>query len=662
VCIEGYSKWGFSESDAYKLYSKDGEEGDSYGSSVALCGESLIVGSYEDTSRSVESGTAYVYGLSSSGGWDIQAKLRPSLGGDSDYFGWSVSCNDDTAVVGAYGDDAQYTNSGAVYMYSKTDGVWDEYGIFYSDGPSKNEHFGWSVVLKDQLLAVGAVGNSDLYTQCGVVYTYRVDEGAASRSLGISAAGDDDYTPPVPDGWVLDSVLFPEDPLPYLNFGWSIDIHMSRLVVGAPWANSRTGVVYIYARNVTEQGFYDDVYYGLEAGTMYELVSRLEPPDMQTTTYFGHSVAVWGSEVVVGQYLMTRYIEQEGEGNVVEVQSGGAHVYRLGYAPIEGGGNYAEWWGRVVELGTLAEVEQFGMFGYSVRINHGNIVVGAPGDGVLGVNASVYLFSSSGDGWTHSGHWSNQFLDPGTSSSADNKYSRVGVSVAIRAGHFVVGDTNGINSGERRTGCAYIWTGNDISLQGKHDAHSEPNHAKYAWLVLLCVPLVIYSAYVVYLKRKEGPVLDKEPLSAMSLSASHDNSNSTSFVPDWIQPVSFHSIMEWAKNDKAPIRLVGDSSHSVASDTSYDQSANAGSSRRSIFSKFFSFGGLKRTPDTNSSEPTSVQRQKKIDLRRMMATAQAIADDDSHPNQHEVLELLHTYERDWISEDKFISEMQLLLY
>ena len=63
-----------------------------------------MIGAYVDDDNGSNSGSAYVY-VRSNGVWSEQQKLTASDGAASDYFGYSVSIDGDTAVIGAYDDD-----------------------------------------------------------------------------------------------------------------------------------------------------------------------------------------------------------------------------------------------------------------------------------------------------------------------------------------------------------------------------------------------------------------------------------------------------------------------------------------------------------------------------------------------------------------------------
>ena len=89
-----------------------GSNGDWTGQQKLAGGSSSIAVS-DDTAVRGRSGSAYVY-VRSNGVWSEQQKLTASDGAAEDQFGFSVSIDDDTAVIGAYGDG---TFSGSAYVY-----------------------------------------------------------------------------------------------------------------------------------------------------------------------------------------------------------------------------------------------------------------------------------------------------------------------------------------------------------------------------------------------------------------------------------------------------------------------------------------------------------------------------------------------------------------
>ncbi len=108
VFVRSGSPPGSTWSQQAKLTASDGAADDRFGRSVSVSGDTAVVGAVFDNDNGSESGSAYVFVRSGSppgSTWSEQAKLTASDGAADDSFGFSVSVDADTAVVGAYGDD-----------------------------------------------------------------------------------------------------------------------------------------------------------------------------------------------------------------------------------------------------------------------------------------------------------------------------------------------------------------------------------------------------------------------------------------------------------------------------------------------------------------------------------------------------------------------------
>ena len=87
-----------------KLTADDDAAGDQFGNSVAVSGDTAVVGAYANDDGGSTSGSAYVF-VRSGTTWSQQAKLTASDAAAGDQFGYEVAVSGDTAVVGANGDD-----------------------------------------------------------------------------------------------------------------------------------------------------------------------------------------------------------------------------------------------------------------------------------------------------------------------------------------------------------------------------------------------------------------------------------------------------------------------------------------------------------------------------------------------------------------------------
>ncbi|MBK7705877.1 MAG: hypothetical protein IPJ30_08875 [Acidobacteria bacterium] len=128
-----------------------------FGYSVAISGDTVIVGSpTQDNGGNIDQGAAYVY-VRSGTTWTFQQRLRQSDGAAGDNFGWSVAIDGNTAVVGAYLDDESvYTNCGSAYAYLRTGSTWAEESRMVSSERTSNSQMGYSVGISGDTVIIGA--------------------------------------------------------------------------------------------------------------------------------------------------------------------------------------------------------------------------------------------------------------------------------------------------------------------------------------------------------------------------------------------------------------------------------------------------------------------------------------------------------------------------
>ncbi|MCP4141352.1 MAG: hypothetical protein GY755_13895, partial [Chloroflexi bacterium] len=102
-----------------KAEASDKEEDDNFGFSVALSGGTAIVGAFGEDDPGSSSGAAYIFSRNAGGAenWGEVAKLEASDKEADDVFGRSVALSGDTAIVGAPFEDDPGSDSGAAYFF-----------------------------------------------------------------------------------------------------------------------------------------------------------------------------------------------------------------------------------------------------------------------------------------------------------------------------------------------------------------------------------------------------------------------------------------------------------------------------------------------------------------------------------------------------------------
>ncbi len=165
----------------------DGAADDSFGGNVAVSGDTAVIGAAWDDDKGDDSGSAYVFVRAEDGTWSQQGKLTAGDGTAIDRFGESVAVAGDTAVIGADGDDDKGRSSGAAYVFVRAaDGSWSQQGkLTAADGADWN-YFGESVAVSGDTAVIGAEGDDDKGHESGAAYVY--SSTAAPQSASKPAA------------------------------------------------------------------------------------------------------------------------------------------------------------------------------------------------------------------------------------------------------------------------------------------------------------------------------------------------------------------------------------------------------------------------------------------------------------------------------------------
>lgn len=248
-----FTRSGTTWTQAAKLLASDGIIADEFGFSVSINGDYVVVGaSYAGDSWA---GSAYIFKRTGTT-WNQEAKLSASDGQPEDQFGWSVSLSGDTAVVGSVYDDAR---TGSAYVFTRTDITWTEQQKLTASDAALEDAFGVSVSIDGDTVVVGAgwkdtfIGAAYIYTRSGTTWTQEAKINASDGTNGN-------------------------------EFGMSVSISGSTVVVGARFVNVWTGAAYIYSRT----------------GTAWTEEARINGSDGEYFDQFGWTVAIDGNYVIAG--------------------------------------------------------------------------------------------------------------------------------------------------------------------------------------------------------------------------------------------------------------------------------------------------------------------------------------------------------------------------
>ncbi|MEQ1642439.1 MAG: hypothetical protein ABL959_03210 [Pyrinomonadaceae bacterium] len=172
-----------------KLAAADGSADDQFGISVGVSGDTAIVGSFGANSSR---GAAYVFTQNGTS-WTQQQKFTASDGAAGDQFGWSVAIDGETVIIGANSDDG---SRGGAYVFRRSGTIWtQEQKLTAADGATFDQ-FGYSVSISGESVVCGAVaddnGSAYVFTRGGTTWTQQqkltAADGAANDKFGGSVA------------------------------------------------------------------------------------------------------------------------------------------------------------------------------------------------------------------------------------------------------------------------------------------------------------------------------------------------------------------------------------------------------------------------------------------------------------------------------------------
>ncbi len=472
LCATGDVNWA---QDAY-LKASNAETGDTFGNSVAISGTTIVVGaSNEDSNQTTvtnndgqasadnsanNAGAVYVFKRDASGNWIQDAYLKASNAGANDIFGYSVAISGTTIVVGAWFEDSSQTtitnidgqasadnaaiDAGAVYVFQRdASGNWIQDAYLKASNAGGGDRFGSSVAISGTTIVVGA-GNEDS-DQTTIT---DIDGQASANDSALNAGAVYVFQRDASGNWIQDAYLKASNAQADDYFGNSVAISGTTIVVGAANEDSNQTTI----TNNDGQASADNS--ATEAGAAYIFKrdaagnwiqdAYLKASNAQASEYFGNSVAISGTTIVVGSWY-----EDSNQTNITNTDgsaSGDNSASTAGAAYVFKRNSNGDWIQDAYLKASNAQTNDH--FGYSVAISGSTIVVGAwnedssqttitntDGQGSADNSASnagaVYVFKRDSNGdWIQ-----DAYLKASNAEGSD----QFGSSVAISGSTIVVG-------------------------------------------------------------------------------------------------------------------------------------------------------------------------------------------------------------------------------
>jgi uncharacterized repeat protein (TIGR01451 family) len=410
-----------------RLTASDGADNDQFGASVALNGDTLVVGAPNaDVGINLGQGAAYVFERNQSGpnAWGEVKRLIAGDGAAFDGFGGAVAVDGDVIVVGAAGDNVgDNTDQGAAYLFGRNHGgvgAWGQLKKIVANDGAPFDRFGVAAAISDDTVVVGA-SSADV--------DGRLDQGAAyifaRNQSGMNA-------------WGEVTRIFAADGGAGAFFGGAVALEGETVVVGAsgakPGENVGQGAAYLFQR---DQG----------GANVWGQTIRLTGDDSAAFDGFGSAVAVRGEFVLAG----APSADVQGRAN-----QGAAYLFRRNH-----GG--ADAWGEVKKLLAVGGVSN-DRFGDAVALDADMAMVGARASniGVKNDQGSAYLFERNHGG---ADAWGQLTRITGADGAANDGF---GAAVAVEGSLFVAGAPGKDVGGGFDQGATYLF---DLQISRVADLH-----------------------------------------------------------------------------------------------------------------------------------------------------------------------------------------------
>jgi hypothetical protein len=351
----------------------------SFGRSVAVWGDTAVVGDPDNDLDGNNAGAAWVF-VRSGSDWVEQTRLIPSGAAANDLFGTSVDIYEDYIVVGSpYADGANDVGAGSAYVFRRDGATWIEMAELVGaatvvgdpwDSPGWGDRFGHSVAINGDVPADAT--NGEIWHN---IFVGSPDDDH-SQCLGAGSAYGFQLSP---DGsaWIPMGKIYSNSPVQYDSFGISVDLDGDHMIVGAHkdgddllGSDSNPGVVYIWVRR------------GMLG--MWSLETRLNAADPGVNDHFGVSVAV---NAVGG---LATFVVGAPNDDDLGSDSGSVYIFRGSASTfpqlpklVASDGSTPDW------------------FGWSVAVNNDLMLIGAPQVGDQ-FDGAVYVFARQGTSWAES--------------------------------------------------------------------------------------------------------------------------------------------------------------------------------------------------------------------------------------------------------------------
>ena len=441
-----------------------------YGFSVALSDNTLVVGAPNDSGNGALSGTVYIYYRQPDhpDQWILQTQLSPSNPETGERFGYSLAVNQTMLLIGAPASQQHSTGIGVVYVFKRNQQtqLWEQIDKLSADDGREDDRFGFSLALSDNTALIGAfLDDADFVDQQTVLSTQnlplsdpsgcskqtRCTQGMAEPGsvpiqtfvFGKESDGDPGFnvgsvyvfTQANENQWIQSDKLTGNNSEGGDLFGYQLVLENDIAVISAPGRDDHdelaAGAVYIYQRSGSSD-------------SQWQQIQFLTASEGKLDDHFGQSVGISNHTIAIGA----------NQKDVGAQNTGIVYIFRPD--------NNTNHWAEIAQL-TAPNPSAQSQFGHKLAIQDNLLLVSAYNERNNNPG-TVYLFTQDNPQQTDSGWvYADELNTPSDSPE------KIGASIAFNRHSLAIGavDSNG-------SGKVFVSSDSSLPTQGQLPPVSVP--------------------------------------------------------------------------------------------------------------------------------------------------------------------------------------------
>ena len=240
-------------------------DGDNFGSTVGIDGDTIVIGAMLDDDGGSNAGKVYVY-RRVGGSWVLETTLVSDDIAEFDRFAKDVAISGDRALISCDSDDDQGSGSGSAYVFTRVGNVWSQSAKLIASDGDVDDQFGERLDIDGDTIVIGARYDDSMGTWSGSAYVFEFDGSDWNEQIKLNAF----------------------DATSSQFYGQDVAVDAGRILVGA-WGEDHggqfnAGTAYAYSR----------------VAGVWGLDRKIDASDQEGWDFFGYSLDLSGDHAIIG--------------------------------------------------------------------------------------------------------------------------------------------------------------------------------------------------------------------------------------------------------------------------------------------------------------------------------------------------------------------------